>query len=490
MGKFALIALIGFFTIGCKTMEGGKTIELPKLAEGIRERPSVEEKIPDFKLEEMEVTPLSTLTISLHMRAVPLRDILFVIARDAGLNLVIENGVDPEAPVTLVLERVKLKEALEALFSTVPYFYEIKGNLLIVKALDTKAFRVKAIPVSQTYSVDVGGDILGSVMPQTGGTLKGAVSRSEKSDDEAYKLWDAVQKALGLILTSPGESFVINRLSGTIMVTATKPHMEKVERFLKELNLALSRQVLIEAKVIEVTLNKAFRYGIDWSYLREQISGSWTLQGEIGARDFISTIPTTSPFSQLRLHFFKGGRDLNVIIKALSEFGDLRTLSNPRVSIMNGQTALLTVGRSINFISRVETTTTPETGVTSYTIETSSLLSGLMIGIVPHVSEEGEISLTITPIVSNLIRLKEVSFGTQYTIQLPEMDLRELSTSVKLKDREILLIGGLMKKEEKEQNYGIPLLKDIPLVGGFFKGKALEESNTELVIILQARVIS
>lgn len=489
MGKFALIALIGFFTIGCKTMEGGKTIELPKLAEGIRERPSVEEKIPDFKLEEMEVTPLSTLTISLHMRAVPLRDILFVIARDAGLNLVIENGVDPEAPVTLVLERVKLKEALEALFSTVPYFYEIKGNLLIVKALDTKAFRVKAIPVSQTYSVDVGGDILGSVMPQTGGTLKGAVSRSEKSDDEAYKLWDAVQKALGLILTSPGESFVINRLSGTIMVTATKPHMEKVERFLKELNLALSRQVLIEAKVIEVTLNKAFRYGIDWSYLREQISGSWTLQGEIGARDFISTIPTTSPFSQLRLHFFKGGRDLNVIIKALSEFGDLRTLSNPRVSIMNGQTALLTVGRSINFISRVETTT-PETGVTSYTIETSSLLSGLMIGIVPHVSEEGEISLTITPIVSNLIRLKEVSFGTQYTIQLPEMDLRELSTSVKLKDREILLIGGLMKKEEKEQNYGIPLLKDIPLVGGFFKGKALEESNTELVIILQARVIS
>jgi len=116
MGKFALIALIGLFILGCRTIEGGKTIELPKLAEGIRERPPSVERLPEFRLEEVQVSPLFTHTISLNMRSVPLRDVLFVIARDAGLNLILESGVDPERPVTLVLERVKLKDALEALF--------------------------------------------------------------------------------------------------------------------------------------------------------------------------------------------------------------------------------------------------------------------------------------------------------------------------------------------------------------------------------------
>lgn len=491
MGKVSPFALgVLLLLWGCKSAEIKREVRIPRIPEPVHTETREKEVLPDFRLVAEDISPLSTYTLSLNMRAVPLRDVLFVVCRDAGLNLVFEKGVNPDVPVTIVLERVTVGDALRAIFSGLDYYYEIRGNLLVVKATDTEVFRIRTIPIQQDYSVDVGGDILGTVMGDLqAGQVKGAISRSERADRKAYNFWDAVEGALSSMLGGPGESFFVNRMTGTIMVTATKSHMERVRRFIRELNEALSRQVLIEAKVIEVNLHKAFRYGIDWGYFGEWSKASWTWSVEGGTTDFTKVIPPNSPFSELTLHFWKTGRDIQAILQALSEFGDVRTLSNPRVRIANGQTALLTVGRNIGFISKVETTATEEMGVT-YTVETSSLLSGIMIGIVPYIGEDGEISLMITPIVSNLVELKEVSLGTQYMVQLPIMDLRELSTTVKVKDGEVLIIGGLMKREEKEQVYGIPLLKDIPLLGEVFKGKSVQESTVELVIILQPKVVS
>lgn len=162
---------------------------------------------------------------------------------------------------------------------------------------------------------------------------------------------------------------------------------------------------------------------------------------------------------------------------------------------MNGQTSLFTVGRNYSFISKAQSNvTTSGTGspIITYTVETSNLLSGLIIGIVPYIDEKGEISLTITPIVSNLIEMRSATFGSsgaETTIQLPRVDLRELSTTVKVKDGEIIIIGGMIKKEESFSENKMPLLGDIPVVGELFKSKDKEETNTELVILLQPRII-
>ncbi|MCS7203425.1 MAG: pilus (MSHA type) biogenesis protein MshL [Thermodesulfovibrio sp.] len=523
-----LLIFLFLFLISCSTSSLRSDIQIPKV--DLPEK-KVEEKtqpVPqDFRIENPPINPLQMKRISVNVRATPLRDILLVIAKDAGLNLILEKDVDPNTPITLVLTDVTLQDAIEAVISSTDYFYKIERNILTVKATETKIFHLSMFPVHQTYTTEVGGDILGGVTGQltTGGTagggvsteIKGNVSKTEKSDDAAYKFWDSIEKSLTTILsrtpaqpvgppaTQPvaqpllqtTEYFIINRLTGTVMVTATKKNMQKVEQYLNTIKKVMGRQVLIEAKVIEVTLSDSLKYGIDWSFLREWSHGThhWSIGG--GTTDFTTAVPFTSPYSDIRFSLTTTAiKDFSVIIKALSQFGDIRTLSNPRINIMNGQTSLLTVGRNFTFISKAESNVATAVGGTpiiTYTVETSNLLSGLIIGIVPYIDDKGEISLTITPVIANLIDIREQTFGTpgaQTVIQLPTVDLRELSTTVKIKDGEILIIGGLIKKEESLAENKTPLLGDIPILGSLFKGYDRVKTNTELVILLQPRIVS
>lgn len=163
---------------------------------------------------------------------------------------------------------------------------------------------------------------------------------------------------------------------------------------------------------------------------------------------------------------------------------------------MNGQTALLSVGRSTSYISRVETTTTT-TGTAptiTYTVERGSVLSGIIIGIVPYINENGEISLTITPIISDLVKLEDKTLGqsgsNQIQLSFPTVDLKELSTTVKVRDGQMIVIGGLISKKESVTDDKVPVLGDIPVVGELFKRKDKLETKTELVIVLQPTLVS
>lgn len=540
-----LILFLLLFLHACSMIETKGEIKIPQIELPKKEETVKKEVQSDFRIETEEITPLKIKKVSVNARQTPMRDILLVLCRDAGLNLVIEKDVDPNIPITLVLTNVTLKDALDAVFASTDYFYKIERNILKVSATDTKIFHINIFPVHQTYSTEVGGDILGGVTGQlissggsgtsTGGggssstELKGNVSKTEKSDDTAYKFWDSIEKALSSIIgktsqttatqvqplspqlqqsfqtkpaqaqpipTAPNENFVINRLTGTIMVTATKKNMQRIEQYLNTIKAVMGRQVLIEAKVIEVALSDSLKYGIDWSFLREWSHGThhWSIGGSTQGS---SVVPSTSPYSEINFKLTTTAiKDFSFIIKALSEFGDVRTLSNPRITIMNGQTSLLGVGRNFTFISKAQsniTTSATGTPIITYTVETSNLLSGLIIGIVPYIDDKGEISLTITPVVSNLINIAQQSFGpseAQTIIQLPVVDLRELSTTVKVKDGEIVIIGGLIKKEEKLSESKTPILGDIPLLGELFKGHDRTKTSTELVILLQPRIIS
>jgi len=543
--KLLIFLSLFLFIFSCNSTNIKSEIQIPKIDLPKKETlVQTQKPKPDFRIENEVINPLKIKKISINVRNAPLRDVLFVIAKDAGLNLIFDKDVDPELPITLIIRDVTLQDALDSVISSTDYFYKIERNMLKISAADTRIFHLNIIPLHQTYSTEVGGDILGGVTGQlttnggTGGTtsteLKGNISKTEKSDDSAYNFWDSIEKALSSILgvqtqtqtrtqpplpqsipaqPQPGqmlpprtvfqpvmpaqENFVINRLTGTIMVTATKKNMHKVEQYLNTLKNVMGRQVLIEAKVIEVSLNDSLRYGIDWTFLAEGVTRTvpWSIGG--GTHDFTSVIPANTPFSDINLSITTGNiRDLSLIIKALSQFGDVRTLSNPRISIMNGQTSLLTVGRNFSFISKAESNvTTSGTGspIVTYTVETSNLLSGLIIGIVPYIDDKGEISLTITPVISNLLGITEKTFGSagaQTIIQLPTVDLRELSTTVKVKDGELVIIGGLIKREENLTENKTPILGDIPILGNLFKSHDRVQTNTELVILLQPRIVS
>jgi len=258
-----------------------------------------------------------------------------------------------------------------------------------------------------------------------------------------------------------------------------------VDDYLASLKKILNRQVIIEARIVEVQLSEGLKYGIDWSVLTEHVG--------VGTDKFTSSVSSSLPSFQVSTII----GDFTSLLKALQTQGDVRVLSNPRVNIMNGQTALLCVGRNASFISRVETVTTAATGTvptTSFTVEIGSVLSGIIMGIVPHINEKGEISLTITPIVSDLVSLENRTVGgvggNTMQISLPTVDLRELSTMVKVRDSQMIIIGGLIQNRDKLQDNQVPFLGNIPLIGYLFKSREKISEKTELVIMLKPTIVT
>jgi len=531
----SIIILFIFFVAACSSYTVKKEIEIPSETRQARVAPpkQVEMRAPDFVPATEDISPLRTRIVDVVARNTPLRDVLHVIAEATNLNLVMEKGVAPETPVTISLRNVTAEDALRTVLSSVDYFYAVKDTILLVKVYDTKVFEVGIPPVVQSYNAEVGGDIFGGVTGNiapsssggTGGTgntgtsgssstpIKGTISQTLKSDEASYKFWDSVEHSIAGLLghgatSLPGQAakggktgdeyFTINRLTGTIIVTATKKNLEWVEQFLKRIRKVMTRQVLIEAKIIEVTLSQAYQFGIDWN-LTFNLGGKWAGAIGLGSSGFSSVVPPTSPVFSIATgqdgitKTFTSGTiesiNIKALVNALEQQGDVRLLSNPRINMMNGQTAMLTVGRNTAYISSIESTTLQGTNpVVSFTVGTSSILSGITIGIVPFVNEVGEISLTITPIVSELISLDTKNIGSplqQLQISLPTVDLRELSTTAKVRDGQVVVIGGLTKRTERVKENQTPFLGKLPLVGGLFRSSDRGEISTELVVILQ-----
>lgn len=485
-------SLCAMFFLSCASAPlTGKIESKPVSVEKVEKESLIKTKAPELKPPEFvplrkDISPIQTKVISISARNTPLRDVLYTITEAANLNLVMERGVNPELLITITLSNIIIENALNIIFDSVDYFYSVKDNMLIVKAVDTKMFELGRPGVTQTYSADVGGDILGATA--AAGPMRGAVTQGIRSDPAAFDFWGALEKAITNILGgAAGQSFSINRLTGTIGVTASKDNLRKVEQYIETIKKVINRQVLVEAKIIEVQLSEGVKYGIDWQFL-DEFKGIGII--DLGAKRLSTVVGATLPTFSIGVT----GASFTSLLNALQQQGEIRTLSNPRVNIMNGQTALLSVGRNVTFVSRVETTTTAGTPpITTYTIQTSTVLSGVIIGIVPYIDEHGEISMTVTPIVSDLVQLEERTVGqagSQIQISLPTIDLRELSTTVKVRDGQMIIIGGLISKKESLQESKPPFLGNVPILGKILTRRDKAESKTELVVVLQPAIVS
>jgi len=489
------------FLLSCASTESVKRteekIELLKSESTRSEKETrVETKLPEPKVPELvpvkeDILPIQTKVVSIAARNTPLKDILYTIAETANLNIVMERGVDPELPITMTLRNLSVEDALNIIFDSADYFYSVKDNILMVKSMGTEIFEIGQPSIIQEYKTNVGGDILAGASSGES-AITGEVSVTSLSDKLSFQFWDAIENSLKTLLSgekAQQASSTVNRMTGTIMVTATKKDMRKVRDFIVNLKRVLNRQVLIEARIVEVQLSEGLKYGIDWSFIED-----WHDVGNIsiGAAKFSSVVDTTGPNFQINVT----GRNFSSVLAALQEQGDVKTLSNPRVNILNGQIAMLSVGRNTSFISSVETTTTTTEGsapTITFTVETSSILSGIIFGLAPYINNEGEITLTITPIVSNLVDLEAKTIGSggnTVEIKLPTVDLREMSTTVRVLDEQMVIIGGLIDRRERLQENKVPILGDIPILGTVFKRVDKSHEKTELVIMLIPKILN
>jgi MSHA type pilus biogenesis protein MshL len=454
-------------------------------------------QLPDFVPVNESISPLTTKKITISARGTPFRDVLYTIAETANLNVVMEKGVNPDRNVTMTFSDLTVQDALNILFDSMDYFYFIKDNILIVRAMGTEIIEFGQPNVIQEFSANVGGDILSGISSEGGaGSLNGEVSMKSTTDKASFQIWDTIEKTMATLLDTKTKrksglqpSFIVNRMTGTIMVTATKKELKRARDYIANIKKILSRQVLIEARIVEVQMSEGLKYGIDWTAVGEWLG---TGTNTLGTKLFTNVVGAADPRFEFNI---TENDNLTLVLKALQQQGDVKILSNPRLNIMNGQTSMLSVGRSTSFISKVETTTTIADGaapLTTFSVETDSILSGLIFGLVPYVNSEGEITMNITPIVTNLIDLEAKTVGSadnSTEIKLPTVDLREMSTTVKLLNGQMIIIGGLIDKKEVLNEDKVPIMGDIPYIGKAFRRVEKTYENKELVVMLIPRIV-
>ena len=280
--------------------------------------------------------------------------------------------------------------------------------------------------------------------------------------------------------------YTIDRPIGLVTVTAPRSLLGKIETYLNNLKSEIYRQVSIEAKIIEVTLSSDNTTGLDWSALQDDLSLNFDFSSV--SLTMGGTLQTDHDATMLRLQ----PAAFNVLIDAIKEQGHVEVLSNPKISVMNGQPAMISVGENVTYIKSVTSTTDKDTGTVSYTVTPDSVMSGLGMGVIATIMDDDQIILSLTPVTSSLTQPIEYrTFGVGNQVGLPDVSLRELSTMVRVKSGEMLVVGGLTDSTAAYNDTHIAGLGKIPgPAGKLFRQDGTDSRKKELIILLRPRIIS
>jgi MSHA biogenesis protein MshL len=314
-----------------------------KMAEDARAREALETRLPPeargmVVSSGREMEEVQPRLYSFRARQIDIRDALGIFARANGLNLI----TDPDLSglVTVDFTDVPLTRAFEVLLTSLGYSWEQKGGVIRVRSTVTRAFELDYIRAARSGSATASAS---STAGGGGGGGGGAVSSSNTVTD-SVTFWQEIDLQIKSLL-SPRGKVLINRLTGTIIVTDSAPKIEEVETFIALIKDGMNRQVDIEVRIVEVTLNEDFALGLDWSRLKIGDLSTFATNTIVRAPAGISALPST--FSATY-----ASNNYSAVIQALKQQGDVRMVSQPRIRIMNNQTAFVKVGTSDTFYTR------------------------------------------------------------------------------------------------------------------------------------------
>ena len=325
----------------------------------------------------------------------------------------------------------------------------------------------------------------------SGGNSGSGINVSTETESDA---WGEFEKSLTSLLgNKPGRSIVISPQAGLVTVRALPAEINEVKDFIENIQKHLKRQVVIEAKIMEVTLNDDYQQGIEWSNVVNGAAQTNIESTEVraGTTGNISGSAISGSIGGITSLAFLNA-DFTSVINLLSTQGNVQVLSSPRITATNNQKAVIKVGEDEYFVTDVQATTT--TGTATTTIPDVSLtpfFSGIALDVTPQINESGEVILHVHPSVTlTAEQVKVISIGAQnYSLPLAQSSVRESDTIIKAQSGEIVVIGGLIETRKVDQVSKTPLLGDIPFLGELFKNKKQAEQKRELVIMLRPVVI-
>jgi MSHA biogenesis protein MshL len=423
---------------------------------------------------------------------VDVREVLGSIAEYTGLGLEIAPDVADNVNVHLV--DVPLEKALSSLLDPVNVGYQIVDGVLIVYKQEfvTRWFRFD-YPVTEREGR---GELLVSAGSSSreqsgGGDQGGDENESHVTSTVVMNVWPQVINSLGILVLNDfedmggisnstgtgavslsdrdGRILVINSMAGVIQVTAEWRRVRNVEGLLERMTESLKRQVAIEVKILEVTLSETDRSGIDWS----SITG-----GDVDA-----SLSTVEGLNNPAFSFVINGDRLTGLLEAISVQGTVKEVSTPRITTLNNQKAIVrVVTEEVFFVAQVEPALVTNGPGTNPVVEYQPQMIpvGLVLDVTPQIGQDSVITLNVHPTISNIVG-EEISPNGDMA---PVISVRELDTVGRISNGKTLVIAGLISEGFRDKSSGVPLLKDIPLLGYLFKRSIREKTSTELVMLL------
>ncbi|WP_051181088.1 pilus (MSHA type) biogenesis protein MshL [Thermithiobacillus tepidarius DSM 3134] len=483
---------------------------------------------------------------NLVMQDAPAEQVFMGLAYGTDYSIVVSPEV--KGTLTLNLRRVTLPEALESIRSAYGYEYEVQGKRVIIKPaqLETRIFQVNYLDIKRRGISDLSvnaNDVSTSRLstPGTGaypggmtamptpiagaapGTLSGAaltasraLQASRVNTSSETDFWKGLRDSLDAVVgNKDGRQVILSPQSGVVVVRAMPQELRDVGRLLQAIQGSIERQVILEAKILEVQLNKGFQAGINWNAMGNignnaitgnQVGGPGLFAGSDGTAPTANnpgniggTLPSLNnvqAFGGVFNLVIRNGADFSAMIEALSRQGQVHVLSSPRIATVNNQKAVIKVGTDRLFVTDIDTTSTATSAIgstvtTQPTPKLSPLFSGISLDVTPSIDKDGFITLHVHPAITNITEANR-SFtinNANYNLPLAASDVREVDSIVRARNGQIVVIGGLMTEDQRENLAYTPLLGDIPFIGAAFRHTKQSKLKRELVILLRPVVV-
>lgn len=458
----------------------------------------------------------------------PAAQVFMAIVTGTKYNMLV--GPEVTGTITVNLKDVTVKEALESIRELYGYEYAVMGNRIAIQpnTLQTRVFQVNYLASRRqgatelrVTSSSISGTNAGSTTPSTGGvpipagtgtgtTSTGPTTSRVYTDSDA-NFWLDIEDALKTIITGEGRSVKVNKISGVVLVRGLPSELRAAEQYLKATKVMVERQVMLEAKILEVSLSQQFQAGINWSSFNSGtnrvslgVATPGTTLQPSGAGALSTSDATITPGvagSVIASALGKGfiglafqTANFAALLNFLETQGTVSVLSSPRIATINNQKAVLKVGTDELFVTNVTTTTTTSTaGGTTATpsLTLQPYFSGISLDVTPQIDDEGNIILHVHPAISTVAeKEKLIDLGTmgQFKLPLASSSVNETDSIVRVQDGNIVAIGGLMTQGQTSDRSGLPgTLNAAAGVAVGQRGSSL--TKRELVILLKPTII-
>ncbi|OGB23042.1 MAG: general secretion pathway protein GspD [Burkholderiales bacterium RIFCSPLOWO2_02_FULL_57_36] len=523
-----IIALLVLLLASCTTSTPKRetydliSAEMNKVVAEAQARPAQPDAVADSLLPPLRIEvpaarqPMEP-RFSLAFNNLPANQFFMVLVSGTRYSML----VPPEVTGTISanLKDVTVFEALDAIREQYGYDYKVEGTRIYIKPLSmqTRVFQVNYLTGSRTGTSDIrvtSGSVSDASLapagtgatPAGGGAGGRSLNSSNISTQSRSDFWGELRSSLEAIVGGgkEGRSVVISPQSGVVVVRAMWNELRDVDAYLKATQLSVGRQVILEAKILEVQLNDSFQSGINWAVFgrggnhrvaagRQAPAPGLQPDGSLLGTKFPDGIAATAAGLGNLFGLAFQTSNFAALISFLETQGSVHVLSSPRIATLNNQKAVLKVGSDDFFVTNVSTTTTTGTATTtSPSVTLQPFFSGVALDVTPQIDQDGNIILHIHPSVSSVTTVdKIVNLGTGGSLTLPlaSSSVSETDSVVKGRDGHVIAIGGLMRQSTTSDYSGLPGTTNVPVVNTLLGNTNRVGQKRELVILLKPTIV-